>query len=268
MADAEHGQPSTCLNCAREDPGRFCPDCGQRQGPLFTSVGEWLGEVFDELFAIDAKLPRSLRKLLWPPGELTLEWRRGRRVRYVAPFRLYLATAFPFFLAWPFTPFSTVLQSSAAGFMEGLADGQGQVGQMALQGDHRFEVAVQVLTDNLPSLAMVLFVPVFAGLLFAVTQGNGRYVGNLITAFHIHTLGFLAMILTVPVNLLFGSDTGQVAALALLLGLLAYVVIAIRRIYQTTVLGAFVRTVTVTSVYLFLAILFIGGSVSVLSVML
>jgi hypothetical protein len=185
---------------------------------LFPSLREWLGEVFDELFAIDAKLPRTLRKLLWPPGELTVEWRRGRRMQYVAPFRLYLATAFPFFLAWTFTPFGTVLQSSAAGFMEGFAGGQGQVGRMAMPGDHRFEVAVQVLSDNLPGLVMVFFVPVFAGLLLAVTRGSGRFVGSLITAFHIHTLGFLAMILTVPVNLLFGADTGQVLALVLLLG--------------------------------------------------
>ncbi len=235
---------------------------------MFPSLREWLGEVFDELFAIDAKLPRTLRKLLWPPGELTVEWRRGRRMQYVAPFRLYLATAFPFFLAWTFTPFGTVLQSSAAGFMEGFAGGQGQVGRMAMPGDHRFEVAVQVLSDNLPGLVMVFFVPVFAGLLLAVTRGSGRFVGSLITAFHIHTLGFLAMILTVPVNLLFGADTGQVLALVLLLGLLAYVVAAIRRVYQTTVLGAALRAVTVTSVYLILVVGVIGGSVGILSMML
>jgi hypothetical protein len=59
-----------------------------------------------------------------------------------------------------------------------------------------------------------------------------------------------------------------VLALVLLLGLLAYVVAAIRRVYQTTVLGAALRAVTVTSVYLILVVGVIGGSVGILSMML
>jgi len=177
-----------------------------------------VGEVFDELFAIDARLPRSLRKLAWPPGELTLEWRRGRRAQYVSPLRMYLAAAFLLFLAWPHTSLESALSGDSANFLNSINDSYNEarardlsdepgyeatVQESDVSEDPGFQSAVQVISTNLPGIILVLFVPLFAGLLLLVNPKEGGYVGNLIAAFHIHTAIFLAIIVTLPVNIIF-----------------------------------------------------------------
>jgi hypothetical protein len=50
----------------------------------------------------DSRLWRSLKILLFRPGELTLEYIRGRRSAYLPPFRLYLVLSLLFFVAASF----------------------------------------------------------------------------------------------------------------------------------------------------------------------
>ncbi len=263
-----HGTKEPCPNCGTKNPGAYCPACGQAQGPLLVPVRVWLGEAFEELLAVDAKLPRSLRRLFWPPGELTLEWLLGRRARYVSPFRIYLATAFLFFFAWPLTPFQSAMQSAAAGALDGFAEGAGDIGETARLADHTFQDAVQVISDNLPSLALVLLVPVFAALLYAANRGRHGYVGNLITAFHIHGATFLAMILTVPLHLLLPDSSGDVIILVLLGLLWVYVLAVVKRVYASSLLTALLSTVFVTGCYLIIAITAVGGAVGLVSAIL
>ena len=97
--DASTMNGRTCPNCGATAPDRFCPTCGQRQADdLVPTLGEWIAETADELLLVEARLPRTIRALFWPPGHLTREWRRGRRASYVTPLRLYLLAAVPFFL--------------------------------------------------------------------------------------------------------------------------------------------------------------------------
>lgn len=87
-----------CPDCEHPAPERFCPNCGQRQGPLHVSVRGLFGEWLDELLHFDSKLVHTVGPLLFKPGLLTLEYVRGRRTRYVTPFRLWLAITVAFFV--------------------------------------------------------------------------------------------------------------------------------------------------------------------------
>jgi hypothetical protein len=49
-------------------------------------------------FIFDSRIFRSLLLLLCKPGKLTVEYLRGRRVRYVPPLRLYVSISIAFFL--------------------------------------------------------------------------------------------------------------------------------------------------------------------------
>ena len=91
--------PTACMNCGSVLPGRFCPDCGQKDQPLQQPAHVFIAESVSEYFGLDGRLWRSLGALLFQPGTLTLAYLEGRRTRYLRPLRLYLsATVFFFFL--------------------------------------------------------------------------------------------------------------------------------------------------------------------------
>ncbi len=90
-----------CPNCDALIAGSFCGSCGQRAGSRSLSLGHLLQEGVGDVYHLDSRLWRTLRLLLFRPGELTLDYLAGRRERYVPPFRLYLVASLLLFL---FTP--------------------------------------------------------------------------------------------------------------------------------------------------------------------
>src|SRR5690349_8989727 len=74
-----------CLNCGAPLNGAFCSTCGQRVVPARLALRELLGEAFAEFSGWDGKLANTLRLLVLRPGQLTVEFLEGRRVRYISP---------------------------------------------------------------------------------------------------------------------------------------------------------------------------------------
>jgi hypothetical protein len=104
-----HERLAACPNCAAafapEAPmPSFCPACGQAAVLHPPSVAEFAHEFAGHYVAVDGPLWRTLRLLVARPGELTHEYLRGRRRRYVLPLRLYLSASFLFFLAFRLLP--------------------------------------------------------------------------------------------------------------------------------------------------------------------
>ena len=105
---------TTCLNCGAVLPGRFCPDCGQRDQPLRQPAHRFVTESVSEYFGVDGRLWRSLGLLLFRPGALTVAYLDGRRTRYLRPLRLYLtATVLFFFLVSLQDPFAVETETVA-----------------------------------------------------------------------------------------------------------------------------------------------------------
>ena len=88
---------TTCLNCGSALPGRFCPDCGQKDQPLRQPAHVFIAESVSEYFGLDGRLWRSLGLLLFRPGVLTVAYLDGRRTHYLRPLRLYLTATVLFF---------------------------------------------------------------------------------------------------------------------------------------------------------------------------
>jgi hypothetical protein len=87
-----------CLNCGNTTPGAYCPACGQRKTWVRVSVRTMIADVLEDQLVLNRALPRTVSALLFRPGLLTEEYVRGRIVRYIAPFRLYLVASVIFFL--------------------------------------------------------------------------------------------------------------------------------------------------------------------------
>jgi hypothetical protein len=92
-----------CANCDTPLTGHFCSNCGQEAVLHHASTREFLHEFIGHYVALEGKLWGSLKRLMFQPGELTNEYIRGRRVRYVQPLRMYLTFSVLFFALLKFT---------------------------------------------------------------------------------------------------------------------------------------------------------------------
>jgi hypothetical protein len=92
-----HNVPMICANCGADRSGPFCGQCGQNDRDYQRALPPLLGDLLREAFEVDSRLLRTLKKLLFQPGELAAEFSRNRRASYVSPIRLYLFASLAFF---------------------------------------------------------------------------------------------------------------------------------------------------------------------------
>jgi len=92
--------PGPCRNCgaALPSPARYCGQCGQETALHPPTLSEFVHEFVGHYVALEGALWRTLKLLLFKPGQLTREYLEGRRRRYVLPLRIYLTASFLFFL--------------------------------------------------------------------------------------------------------------------------------------------------------------------------
>ena len=85
--------PQSCANCGHAfGPVRpaFCPACGQESHIKPPTLREFAQQFGGAYFSTEGAMWRTLKLLLFKPGELTVQYLRGRRKHYVLPLRLYL----------------------------------------------------------------------------------------------------------------------------------------------------------------------------------
>ena len=231
-----------CPNCGTALDGAFCARCGQKAAPLNPSIGEFLHDLFHELAHFDGKIVQSVRLLLTRPGFLSREHFEGRRVRYVAPIRLYLVFSLLYFAVAAFAPITAV--------RVGVTPGPGDdPQQMEMRRQELQHAANEAMTHWAPR-AMFLLVPLFAGLVSVAARRSGRnYPQHMYFALHVHAAWFCAggvvaaaRIAAVPYL------TPIVSGAATLYGAV-YFVLAFRRAYDVPPLKAIVRTAAVGGTY-------------------
>jgi hypothetical protein len=91
--------PRLCENCGTPLLGEHCYVCGQPTKGMVRHFSSIIGDFFDTVLNIDARVLRTLWPLLVKPGFLSCEYFAGRRVRYVTPVRLYLFLSVVMFFA-------------------------------------------------------------------------------------------------------------------------------------------------------------------------
>jgi hypothetical protein len=90
------GRP--CANCGETLAGRFCSSCGQPFDTHRRSLRHLGADLVKDIASFDSRILRTVRALLFQPGELAVAFRDGRTQRYVPPVRLYLFVSLIFFL--------------------------------------------------------------------------------------------------------------------------------------------------------------------------
>ena len=208
-----------CPNCAEVLPAsaRFCSTCGQCQEARVPTLSTWFAEWLEEGFGLNARIPRTLRALLFCPGLLTREWFAGRRVRYLNAFRLYL--------------FCSVVMFGTAIGLRFVGDhwNVGYRPKGALADGSYAQLARESATH-----ALFLLVPLSAMWLGWLFRGSGRlFIEHLIFSLHVHAFGFLAA--AVSFLMVFApGNAGMILQVCVGLMVLAYFVLALRLVYEAT----------------------------------
>ena len=93
MIVAAPGTPGACSNCGAPfvpERRRFCPECGQETDVAPPRLREFLQQFGGAYLSTEGALWRTLKLLLFKPGELTARYLAGQRKHHVLPLRLYL----------------------------------------------------------------------------------------------------------------------------------------------------------------------------------
>ena len=259
-----HHAAGDCPNCGAHASGNFCHECGQETVLHPPSTREFMHEFIGHYVALEGKLWKSLGLLLFRPGRLTIEYIKGRRVRYVQPLRLYLTFSLIFFAVMrlgsqhgstdieagkPHVAAAAAAQRAEKSegvlikedktneinvgtedirvWMRGISPHLGDKADQfaAMSGEER-EAALKAAFYAYVPYAVFFMMPLFAFYLKVLYLRAGRRYGeHLLFALHANGFAFLAMTLMM-VPLLPG-----IVKAALWIWLLFYLPTAMRRVY-------------------------------------
>ena len=277
-AASEPALPTACLNCGKpfgepdERRPRFCPECGQETTLRPPTMGEFAQQFGGAYLATEGALWRSLKLLLLKPGALTLEYLAGRRKHYVLPLRLYLTISLLVLLLVRVVGGGSVevnigrppeaaprdrnrvidIGPIQAGRRDGVFFCEGMPAWACKRIQRRADIdPTQVRGDidsfgdrflgNLGS-AMFVLLPAFAlWLKLAYLNRRMRYTEHLVFALHVHAFWFAALLLTLP-------GWWPLTTLAVL-GVPAYTLLAMKRVYRGRLWPRLLRAGLVTAFY-------------------
>jgi len=91
-----------CVNCNQQLTGKFCHYCGQKKvTPKDKKLKYFIEEFFSSLFVADGKIIITFKYLLFSPGKLSQAYIKGNRKKYLLPLRVFFFANLLYFL-FPF----------------------------------------------------------------------------------------------------------------------------------------------------------------------
>lgn len=278
-----HHATIACKNCGATTHGNYCQQCGQATHLHVPSAREFLHEFVAHYVALEGKLWKTLALLIARPGMLTCEYIQGRRVRYLEPLRVYLTFSIIFFALFKFSGVEVArFDEPSPALAAAVADGRAKqtvlgpaMGQNAAEYDRvlaalenkasgvhpvlreriaRFlslspqaqKAALKQAFYSYTPYAIFAMMPLFALYLKILYLGSGRRYGeHFLFALHVNAFAFLMLSVMILI-----PATWQFITFALLLWLVFYLPIAMRRVYESGWLSTLVRWIVLIFAHL------------------
>lgn len=244
-----------CHNCHAPVSEKFCGQCGQAAHLHVASAHEFIHHFILHYVAAEGKVWRTLLALLFRPGQLTLDFVRGRRGHFIDPLRLLLTVSLLAFLLLKLmpvldeTPAPQPAQATAsAAPVPSVTETSGTLNNwaistykqlspafavnfdkfMKLPGKQQGDVFVNAWMSKGPTLAL-LMIPVIAFWLKLAHLGTGwRYGEHLVFSFHL--LAFALCLVSIGVLFAVLLDITRIWHVSLA-AVPLYMLLAIRKVY-------------------------------------
>lgn len=230
-----------CAECGAALVGPYCAQCGQRApGPDDLTLGRFARAAAEEVSGTDARLVASLWALVRSPGRLTREFVDGHRRRWASPVQLFLlASAAYFFVGMPLSMRATTARADlVAQLAQQIRKSAATHPDLARRATPALLGSDAVFDGWAELLGWGKFASLAAFALVAWVLHRRRVRGGvapLTFALHYYAFDFLFFTATAPLLLLAerlrGAPLPQAAALPLVLVDLAYLYLALRRVY-------------------------------------
>jgi len=253
-----------CPNCGTQAFGNYCYECGQQTHLHKDTLWGMILHFFEHYFHYDNKFWKTIKTLLFKPGELTLAYWRQQRMRYISPVSLYIFISAVYFglvfLLIPqeakqaldvekkasnyVAPYQVRSQKNIhAGAKLKKVPSPAAMTEMIEKVEHVYPKAFFFLV---PFMAFVLY------LLF-IRSSQLYFVDHLIFSIHCHSFYFLVNILLTILSLL------PSLSLSMALGFASYVIQfiyfkeALRKVYNISGMRAGLYTVLIGLLYMIFA---------------
>ncbi|TGD76237.1 DUF3667 domain-containing protein [Mangrovimicrobium sediminis] len=197
----------TCKNCQTSLPtdANYCTKCGQSTKSTRQPFALFVKEALKELLDIDGRLSLTLKTLVTKPGLASYEYDQGMRAKYTPPLRLYLVISVIFFLL--FSSFQQIFTG---------------------------HTELSASSIDLYSRIMFVLFPMFA-LYIKVIYPGSYLVSNIVFSLHLHSVGYLILILIGPLEALERQHLTYLALqIPVLIYLLWYLLQAFKTMYRAS----------------------------------
>lgn len=256
-----------CLNCGEPLQGSYCSSCGQEDVDLHRPLRHLARDAVGDLLNLDTRLLRTLGPLFFRPGFVIREYLAGRRVRFVPPLKMFLLASVIFFGLAALLPTDKMMfyretssEEQAPRTTETPDEpDEGETSDF----DRRVEEALPRVQEDpeefqkaaMANLARASFVllPLFALLLkLFYWRRDHFYLDHLIFALYYHAFAFLALTLQMILERSWVPDWLKIPlSLVLSLWFVAYLAIALRKVYGGTRWVTFFKFTGLLAIYTF-----------------
>lgn len=215
-----------CGNCDTEYNGNFCPECGQSRADISRPFSVLLIDLMGNIYAFDTRLLKTLKSLLFRPGQMALDYIAGKRVRYMPPVRMYIFISLIFFLLLGYSTNRGIRADKISGNSSAVVID----GDLKIDGvkDENLSKKFKDIKEN-PSayitkfynyLSWSLFIlmPFFALLTWMIFhKSRPQYLAHLIFSLCEHSFIFIIFIILILSELIFPHKKANPEAFLLLL---------------------------------------------------
>ncbi|MBW4888676.1 DUF3667 domain-containing protein [Mucilaginibacter sp. HMF5004] len=236
-----------CKSCGNTHQENFCPNCGEKKfHPGQLSLKHFVEETFEGFIHFDSKFFYTLKTLITKPGQLSLDYAEGRRIRSMRPVQFFLIINLLFFFLImghnlyslsldnyisyrPFTNYNT-----RQIIKEKLAESKTTTNEYK----HLFNEKITTESKEF----IFLFIPFYGFIFYLLFFWKQKYFTTHLS-FAAHFISFVLLwnlvsfwLITVPFYLItkvsYSEDFDSLVSLLTAIIIATYVAIAIRRFYK------------------------------------
>ena len=233
--------------------GIFCSKCGQKDIELLR-LKDLIKDFLDHLLDLDSRLFITLKYLITRPGYLTTEYWRGRRTRYIPPFKIYLLTSFLYFFIYSTLPNGDTESSQ---FNEPDIEREKLGTKTSINFDEASAAFDYYMDEYEKEIELLFFLPLTAISLFLLNKRQSHlfYTHHFIASIHLSSAWFILQTIIEVFNAVFSNHTLYVELLNIVL--LIYCLTFIKNIYNTSLIWSIIKTIALMIISLSMLLFFI-----------